>query len=196
MSFERIAAVVAAYVVMAVLLLSLNIFSRWRWWVKAGATIVSGLFFVGCFLAIASLLGRPSPAQVPDRFSLIATRVVEPNRSLGDSGAIYLWLEELDADNIPSGIPLSYRIGYADELARTVEDAQTLLENGESVEVSVAQVDDVSSEESVGADPLVDGVVTPPSGQGSGGNASDYVPGLSLIFNNMPPVRLPEKGAL
>ena len=33
------------------------------------------------------------------------TRVVEPNPSQQFAGAIYLWVEELDERNIPSGEP-------------------------------------------------------------------------------------------
>src|ERR1043165_5948380 len=116
MPIGTILAIVVAYVAMAVLLLSLNIFSLWRWWVKASAIVISGFFFVGSYFAVTALLAWPTGANVPERFSLVATRTVEPNKTNGDSGAIYLWVEELNDKNVPSGLPISYRLGYSDEL--------------------------------------------------------------------------------
>jgi hypothetical protein len=132
-------------------------------------------------------------ARVPDRFSLIATRVVEPNQALGESGAIYLWLERLDEDNIVSGQPLSYRIGYRDDLARTVDDAQMLLDQGEQLEATIQEVgegDGVAE----GSDPA--GGATASTGGASAINSDEYVPGIGLIFETLSPVTLPDKGAL
>src|SRR5215470_2850771 len=103
MTIGIILAIVAVYIAMAVLLLSLNLFSLWRWWVKASAIVISGFFFAGSYFAVTALLGLPTGANVPDRFSLVATRTVEPNKANGDSGAIYLWVEQLNDKNVPSG---------------------------------------------------------------------------------------------
>ena len=43
--------------------------------------------------------------QLPARFQLLWTRVVEPDPKIGDPGAIYLWVEEVDENNVPSGMP-------------------------------------------------------------------------------------------
>src|SRR6266480_3037581 len=107
-SGTTILAIVVAYVAIAVLLLSLSLFSLWRWWVKASAIVISGFFFAGSYFAVSALLGFPTGAKVPERFSLVATRTVEPNKANGDSGAIYLWVEKLNDKNVPSGLPISY----------------------------------------------------------------------------------------
>src|SRR5262245_9077998 len=134
MPIGTILSVIVAYMAIAVLLLSLNLFSLWRWWVKASAIVISGLFFLGSYFGVTSLLGLPTQAKVPERFSLVATRTVEPNKSNGDSGAIYLWLEELNDKNVPSGLPISYQLGYTGELADTINEAQKRLNAGERVE--------------------------------------------------------------
>ena len=44
-------------------------------------------------------------------------RVVEPDRKSADPGAIYLWIEEVDENNVPDGVPRSYRLPYSRPLA-------------------------------------------------------------------------------
>ncbi len=65
--FETISAILAAYIAVAVLLLSLNILSRWRWWVKGSAMAATGLLFIVSYFAMNSLLGLPSRDRVPER---------------------------------------------------------------------------------------------------------------------------------
>ncbi len=116
--------VILLYVAIAVLLLSMNLTSRWRWWVKAAAIIVTGGFFVGSYFALVALLGWPSTDDPPPRFALLSTRVVEPDRITGAAGAIYLWLEEIDENNIPSGKPRSYGLAYTQDFANAVSQAR------------------------------------------------------------------------
>jgi hypothetical protein len=173
-------------VALAVLLLSLNLFSLWRWWIKASAIVISGLFFVGSYLAIISILGWPTQARVPDRFYLVATRTIEPNQATGDTGSIYLWLETLSDGNVPSGVPVSYQLGYSNELADVVDQAQARLNQGEHVQGSLSQIQGKQLTPQVGADPS------------QSGSMSEYeLPsGWNLMFDGMPAVQLPEKGVL
>jgi hypothetical protein len=183
-----ILATVAAYVVVALLLLSLNLTSRWQWWIKGTAIGVTGLFFVGSYFAIVSMLGWPSEARPPARFSVIATRVVEPNAFTGDPGAIYLWLEALDENNVVSGQPRSFKLVYTEPLADAAADVQDMLNAGEEVQGEVneqEQQEENQAEEGEGGDPGV---------QGQGGGY--YPVEFTLIFNDLPPVVLPDKGAL
>ena len=55
--------------------------------------------------------------QLPARFQLLWVRVVEPDAKIGDRGAIYLWIEEVDEHNVPDGVPRSYRLPYSRPLA-------------------------------------------------------------------------------
>ena len=183
MPVGTILAIMAAYVAMAVLLLSLNIFSLWRWWVKASAIVISGLFFIGSYFAVTSLLGFPTLADIPQRFSLVATRTVEPNKANGDSGAIYLWVEELNDKNVPSGLPISHRLGYTEELAETVNEAQKRLNAGESVEGSLKKNENKT-------------LLAPGQAQAGSRSVLELPAQWDLLFNGMPPVQLPDKGIL
>jgi hypothetical protein len=110
-------AISAAYVVLAVVVLSMGLTSRFAWWIKAGAIVVSSVFFIEVFFASKSLLGWPQPGALPAKFQLLWSRVVEPDPKMGNHGAIYLWVEEVDANNVPSGLPRSYQLPYSLKLA-------------------------------------------------------------------------------
>jgi len=110
-------AISAAYVMVAVLLLSMGFSSRFKWWVKATAIVVTSFFFVEVFFATKSLLGWPGTGQLPPRFQLLWTRVVEPDPKISDPGAIFLWVEAVDENNVPSGVPRAYRLRYTKPLA-------------------------------------------------------------------------------
>src|SRR3954469_20466849 len=107
----------AAYVVTALLLLSAGLTARYAWWVKASAIVVTSLFFVEVFFASKGLLGWPGTGALPAKFQLLWTRVVEPDLKLSNRGAIYLWVEEVDENNVPSGLPRAYRLPYSIRLA-------------------------------------------------------------------------------
>ena len=109
-------AISAAYVVIGVLLLT--------WACLAVPLVDQGgghrgdlAFFIEVFFSTKSLLGWPGTGQLPPRFQLLWTRVVEPDPKISDPGAIYLWVEELDENNVPSGTPRSFRLPYTPPLA-------------------------------------------------------------------------------
>jgi hypothetical protein len=82
--------VIASYVVIAVLLLSLNLASRWHWGVKAAAIAVTTVFFGVAYAAITGLVGWPSEDRVPEHFQLHWATIVEPDKLNGLPGSIYL----------------------------------------------------------------------------------------------------------
>jgi hypothetical protein len=110
-------AISAAYVVLGVLLLSVGLTSPLRWWVKAAAIVVTSVFFVEVFFATKGLLGWPGTGRLPARFQLLWTRVVEPDPKVHDAGSIFLWVEEVDENNVPTGTPRSYRLPYTKPMA-------------------------------------------------------------------------------
>jgi hypothetical protein len=110
-------AISIAYVVMAVLLLCMGLTSRFAWWIKGVVIVITSAFFIESFFATKSLLGWPGTGQLPHRFQLLWTRVVEPDPKVADPGAIYLWVEELDENNVPSGTPRSFKLKYSPPLA-------------------------------------------------------------------------------
>jgi hypothetical protein len=114
---STVLAISAAYVLLGVLLLALGLSSRFAWWVKAAAIVVTSVFFVEMFFATKDLLGWPRTGQLPARFQLLWVRVVEPDLKNSNPGAIYLWIEEVDDNNVPDGVPRSYRVPYTRPLA-------------------------------------------------------------------------------
>ena len=77
-------------------------------------------FFLEVFFATKSLLGWPGTGQLPPRFQLLWTRVVEPDPKIRDPGAIFLWVEEVDDNNVPTGVPRSYRMPLHAAARRTL----------------------------------------------------------------------------
>jgi hypothetical protein len=135
-------AVSVAYVVMAVVLLSMGLTSRFAWWLKAGIIIVTSGFFIESFYATNSLLGWPGSGTLPHRFQLLWTRVVEPDPKLSDPGAIYLWVEELDENNVPSGTPRSYRLKYTAPLAEKSNKAKDEIMAGNPQEGNASDMEE------------------------------------------------------
>jgi hypothetical protein len=127
---STVLAISAAYVVICVLLLTLGLSSRFAWWVKASVIVVTSLFFVEMFFATKGLLGWPRAGQLPARFQLLWVRVVEPDLKSSNPGAIYLWIEEVDENNVPDGVPRSYRLPYSRPLADRTAKARDEIMSG------------------------------------------------------------------
>ena len=110
-------AISSAYVLLGVLALTVGLTARFAWWVKAAAIVAMSAAFVAMFFATKSLLGWAGGGPLPARFQLLWVRVVEPEAKTADPGAIYLWIEETDENNVPSGLPRAYRLPYSRALA-------------------------------------------------------------------------------
>lgn len=130
----KVLAISAAYVAMGVLLLVLLVKPalHWRW--KAFAIVACSFFFVNVFYETRGLLGWPGTGKLPDRFQLLWVRVVEPDPRLSEPGAIYMWVEEVDANNVPLGVPRSYRLPYKRPLAERSLKARDKIMQGEPQE--------------------------------------------------------------
>ena len=127
---STVLAISAAYVVICVLLLTLGLSSRFAWWMKASVIVVTSLFFIEVFFATKGLLGWPRAGQLPARFQLLWVRVVEPDLKSSNPGAIYLWIEEVDENNVPDGVPRSYRLPYSRPLADRTAKARDEIMSG------------------------------------------------------------------
>ena len=119
-----------AYALIGALLLLVLIYARLPWPVKAVAVIVTSAFYIVSFVGTRGLLGWASVDRLPASFKLLQARIVEPHSVEGDPGAIYLWVEELDDGNRPSGVPRAYRIPYSDSLADKTDKAQSEIAAG------------------------------------------------------------------
>jgi hypothetical protein len=185
----------AAYVVVAVLLLSLNLTSQWRWWIKASAIVITTTFFGISVQAINGLTGWPTTQKPPARFNLLWTMVVEPDKKTNNPGWIYLWAEGLDANNVPSSRPRSYQLPYSDALARKITQAQEKRERGVDVMGRIDDGQPVTRDEL--KNDIKMGKITNSSEELT---AAETVPfmddGARLNFEDLPPVVLPDKGPL
>jgi len=156
-------AISTAYVVLAVVVLSMGLTSRFAWWVKASTIVVSSAFFVEVFFASKSLLGWPASGTLPPKFQLLWTRVVEPDLKAGNRGAIYLWVEELDGNNVPSGLPRSYQLPYSVKLAdRTLKARDEIMAGNpqEGLAEDLAEGDPTSAEAKAQPNQQLDGGIT------------------------------------
>jgi hypothetical protein len=135
-------AISAAYVVMSVLVLSVGLGAPFRWWVKATAIVLISGFFVEQFFTTKSLLGWPGTGRLPARFQLLWTRVVEPDAKGHDPGAIFLWVEEVDENNVPVGTPRSFRLGYTKPLADRSLKARDEIMSGNPQEGTAEDVEE------------------------------------------------------
>lgn len=129
---------VAAYALLGVLLLSLNLKSGWRWPVKAAAIGITTVFFVVAFVAIEGMLGWPTEAAPPARFRLHAALVHEPDRRAEHAGAIYLWLSPRNRDGEVTGPPRAYALPYSRELHEATARAQNRMQDGRPVDGKAA----------------------------------------------------------
>jgi hypothetical protein len=190
-----LAGIVACYVVIAVLLLSLNLSSRWHWSVKAAAIAVTSGFFAVSYASIAGLIGWPSEARMPDRFQLHWATVVEPDKVDGLPGSIYLWVEALDENNIPAGMPRAFRVPYSRELADRIGRAKERIEQGKEQAGTARDLDLPESEPD--EDHRLAGAPPRRDEPGTTGDPAAFIQKMpSIEFQDMPPPALPPKRPL
>ena len=145
-------AISIAYVVMGLLLLGMGLTSRFAWWVKAIAIGVTSVFFIEVFYATKGLLGWPGTEKLPQRFQLLWARAVEPDAKVGDPGSIYLWVEELDDNNVPGGVPRSYRLPYSRPLAERASKARDQIMKGNPQQGSAEDLPEPSAQQEIKVD--------------------------------------------
>ena len=149
---STVLAISAAYVVLGVLLLALGLSSRLAWWVKAAAIVVTSVFFVEMFFATKDLLGWPRSGQLPARFQLLWVRVLEPDLKNSNPGAIYLWIEEVDDNNVPDGVPRSYRLPYTRPLADRSAKAREEIMKGKPQQGLAEDIDGADTKQEPNSD--------------------------------------------
>jgi hypothetical protein len=187
-------AISAAYVVLSLVVLSMGLTSKFAWWVKASTIVVSSGFFVEVFFASKGLLGWPASGALPAKFQLLWTRVVEPDLKGGNRGAIYLWVEEVDGNNVPSGLPRSYQLPYSVKLAdRTLKARDEIMAGNpqEGLAEDVAEGDPSSADASAKPNQQADGGITSTGGKVELEGPIDQVPRVE--FRPMSNPLLPPK---
>jgi len=124
-----ISGLVAAYVLIAVLLLGVSIRSDWSWKVKAAVIMLTTAFYLVTYFAYPQILGWPTAEKPPQKFRLLASYIERPDKNRGVSGAIYLWLAGIDDLSSPLP-PRAYRFAYSDTLHERVLNATSKLNKG------------------------------------------------------------------
>ena len=124
---------VGAYVLIALLLLGLVMYSNWPWKIKAGTIIITSLFYIVTYLSFPPLFGWPTYDTPPERFRLIYSYVEPPNKQTDFKGAIYLWLARIDELANPAP-PRAYRLKYSESLH------QLLLNTNSKLNKSIPQL--------------------------------------------------------
>lgn len=199
-SFAIVGAV-ALFLVLVLLLLSLNLTSLWKWWIKATAIVVTLASVVVLYFTMTGLVGWASPGEMPKRFGLLATRIVEPDKLNNLPGAIYLWVEEVDDRQIVISPPRAFQVPYKVEIATEVASAQQQIEGGGKVLGQFAATGNAEADAAQTAQQRGQGAVTVDGASdrpgGSGGEGAEKIgdPG-ALIFSEMPPVALPDKAVI
>ena len=122
-----------AYTLLAALLLVIALRASIAWPLKIAVVLVTSAFYCVAFFRTEGLPGWSATAPLPPQFQLLWARVVEPNPLDQDSGTVHVWVEELDAANLPSGQPRAYRLPYSPALAGKVEAARAQILKGHPI---------------------------------------------------------------
>ncbi|MCG8378429.1 MAG: hypothetical protein MI865_03020, partial [Proteobacteria bacterium] len=107
-----ITGILAGYILLGLLLLSINLYSNWSWYIKAFTIVLTSAFYVITYFSFPPLLGWPTSQHPPEQFRLIAAHVVQPNKETGEEGSVYIWLTEIEDMNT-SAEPRAYELNYS-----------------------------------------------------------------------------------
>jgi hypothetical protein len=192
-----------AYTLLAALLLLIALRARIPWPLKIAIAVLTGAFYCVAFFRTEGLPGWSASAPLPPQFQLLWARVVEPNPLDQDPGAVHVWIEELDAANIPSGQPRAYRLPYSPALARKVEAAREQIlkghpTGGRAVDIGTgkgqaapegpANVATLRPSAAPGGDPASGGPLDLSFLMGQSGNIEfELLPGPTLPAKDLPP---------
>ena len=120
---------IAAYILIALLLVSLNLYTPWSWRVKASLIVIVSGFYLVTYFSLPPLLGWPTDDALPQRFNLVAVFVREPDKSTGAEGEIFLWATDMAKG--PRGVePRAYRVPFTGELHAKVVEAGNKMRKG------------------------------------------------------------------
>ena len=120
---------IAAYIIVALLLVSLNLYTRWSWRVKAALVVIVSAFYLVTYFSLPPLLGWPADETLPKRFNLVAVYVQEPDKSTGAEGEIFLWATDM-AKGPRGAEPRAYRVPFSGELHQKVVEAGNKMRKG------------------------------------------------------------------
>jgi hypothetical protein len=100
----------AALVLLATLAL---LWSRWPVWLKTVLVAGVAVFYFFADDVVHNLSGWPTADALPERFTLLAVVIEEPNNK--SAGALYLWVNAIE-NGKPVPQPRAYKIPYTKDL--------------------------------------------------------------------------------
>ncbi len=104
--------IIASYILVAILLLYLNLYTSWSWKFKAAGILITSFFYIILYFSFPPILGLPSNDNPPDDFRIIGTHVQQPNDTNGRDGEIYLWLARIGTTMEIIEPPRAYKLPY------------------------------------------------------------------------------------
>ena len=106
-------------------LLLLVVRSRLSLAVRLSVVLAAGGFYLLHYFSLSKLQGWPVESPLPEKFTLHAWRVQEPNPIEGQSGYVYLWVQTQDWD-----APRAYALPYISALHDRLETAEARRREG------------------------------------------------------------------
>ena len=122
--------ITVAYVALAVLLLSLNVYSRWPAWVKLSAIGLTGALYYVTYLSVEGLSGWPVRSILPKEFVMLSGYVREPRQDQKIAKEKCTCGCCLFEKERTSSAPRGYRLPYSPLLHREIEEAGKRLRRG------------------------------------------------------------------
>lgn len=115
-----------------VFLLFLVLLAVFKSEIGAGLKLVLASLCFGFYLwhynSLQDYLGWPATDGIPRNFELISSIVVEPNLKNDEAGFIYIWVKDLDEDQL---LPRSFQLPYKKLLHRKIDDTMRRQQQGE-----------------------------------------------------------------
>ncbi|MCP5081312.1 MAG: hypothetical protein GY948_06395 [Alphaproteobacteria bacterium] len=120
----------AAYVALAFVLLSLHIYSRWSFGIKASVTVLVLALCAVTYKSYPGLLGWPVPSSsLPPKLYLVAIEVQEPDN-------VYLWAKDLGT-GFGDRRPRAYQLSYSKSLHEKASKAGSKMRRGINMIVEI-----------------------------------------------------------
>ena len=140
-----ITGIIAAYILLALLLLSINLYSKWSWQVKAATIVLTSVFYVVTYYSLPALLGWPTSQKPPSQFRLLAAHVIQPDKEKNTSGTVYLWLSKI-INMTELSEPRAYEFDYSAELHEKIINVNAKLDNDIAQIGEFKEPDDIFNE--------------------------------------------------
>lgn len=120
--------IVIAFLFVTVLLLGLNVWSKWHWGVKASMTLIAGLMFAGIYFSVLNMQGWPTTEQLPKDFQVVWYYADPPNARINKEGFIVLWILH-DGKEIERR-PRAYEIEYDKKIHKKLQRLRKAMQKG------------------------------------------------------------------